>query len=260
MPAPYLSYATAVPAAPRTSDSTHPGAVAAQRYATHPPVPPAAPPGPRNAGTSRSARTGTAEPPSPPPGPEPPQSPGPHPPRSRAPPTPPPYSPNGDRPLPPAGGLPRSPAPPAGGPDPSRYLGSGRRRRRLRLFCLSDVKMAARSGAGPPPPRPEAPPRHLARLTLLARPVLQRTDWTAAGGAVARGAGVRGAAGRGGLGPLSSPGPAPLAGPPRSWALTHERCPLGGSPDSPCGLIFLVLPVPRLCSHLGPVNDCCGLN
>lgn len=196
----------------------------------------------------------------PPPRPEAPSEPRPPPPAVQSPPTPPPYSPNGDRPLPPAGGLPRSPAPPAGGPDPSRYLGSGRRRRRLRLFCLSDVKMAARSGAGPPPPRPEAPPRHRARLTLLAQPVLQLTDWTAAGGDVARGAGVRGAAGRGGLGPLSSPGPAPLAGPPRSWALTHERCPLGGSPDSPCGLIFLVPPVPRLCSHLGPVNDCCGLN
>lgn len=113
-------------------------------------------------------------------------------------------------------------------PSPGRYLRSGRRRRRLRLFCLSDVKMAARSGAGPPPPRPQAPPLHRARLTLLARPALPRADWTAAGGAVARGAGVRGAAGRRGLGPPSSSRPLPPpAGPPYSWALTNERWLLG---------------------------------
>lgn len=81
------------------------------------------------------------------------------------------------------GGFADKPAAPSGPADRpgraagrARYLLSGRRRRRLRLFCSSDVKMAARSGAGSPPPQhapPSRPPPYWLgpyRRTLIGRP------------------------------------------------------------------------------------------
>lgn len=75
---------------------------------------------------------------------------------------------------------PAAPSAPAGRPGRAagraRYLLSGQRRRRLRLFCSSDVKMAARSGAGSPPPQhapPSRPPPYWLgpqRRALIGRP------------------------------------------------------------------------------------------